>query len=523
MRVAFHSPRFPQASVSSIFTAELLRLLADTYEIDVFTGVTELCAKEGYRLLPAEQFSSYANTRDYAINLYHMWNDAHCEEVYHNVLQYSGVVVMHDLTLFDFHAQAFGARTAALLKEVRYCHPEYGEHEILDSLRGKVAADRLNLNMLRRVAENSLGLVADSRWGTEQLHKVTPRVPCYFVPLGAPVCSTEVNISSRRQLSLSDDNFVVVTLGGVSPFGCIIQLVRAFSELYSRDANARLLVVGPCSNVAYRGAVERTIRDLRLQEGVVLASHVPSSELDLYLQACDLVVNLDGQGAGGNSELVTRTFAFGKPIVVHDLPQFRDYDDLYCWRVPTEETAEGRRLVDILLRSARNRSDVRLRGKAAQTHVQRQADMSSIAQQYDTIIRDTVASKQNKVARKTEVVDPLIEVSGVNCIGDVTAASGLSVAARNTVEMLVEAKVPCSFVEHRFDFGRHDEVSPSIAMLSHEPIFPINILFYNIHEMESYVGSSEQKLTASKYTIGFWAWELKRAAFRIQTVHKQCR
>jgi glycosyltransferase involved in cell wall biosynthesis len=98
---------------------------------------------------------------------------------------------------------------------------------------------------------------------------------------------------------------------------------------------------------------------------------------------------------------------------------------------------------------------------------------------------------------------------GVNLIGDITCAIGLSTATRATLDALIASDLPVSYLELRYPFDRHD-VSMTPAQREHMRgnVYPLNLLFYNMHELSQLSDARLWALTRGKYTIGYWFWEL---------------
>ena len=98
---------------------------------------------------------------------------------------------------------------------------------------------------------------------------------------------------------------------------------------------------------------------------------------------------------------------------------------------------------------------------------------------------------------------------GVNFIGDLLNDSGLGEAGRKTLDAMLRHGLPVSRIDLPYDFYQtvrdHD---PAYSRLPTGSRFPINLLFYNLHQLASLDPGRLRELTQGKYTIGYWFWEL---------------
>jgi glycosyltransferase involved in cell wall biosynthesis len=100
---------------------------------------------------------------------------------------------------------------------------------------------------------------------------------------------------------------------------------------------------------------------------------------------------------------------------------------------------------------------------------------------------------------------------GVNVIGDLTVESGLGEATTSTLDAMLDYGIPASYTELRYHLDRRSWALPArYSALPRVPLYPSNLLFYNVHEMPGVIDGALARLTQGRYTVGVWAWELSR-------------
>lgn len=99
-------------------------------------------------------------------------------------------------------------------------------------------------------------------------------------------------------------------------------------------------------------------------------------------------------------------------------------------------------------------------------------------------------------------------ISGLNFIGDLHGSSGLCEAARNTLDAVIAAGIPTSHVELSYNDQRDLHVGSRYDHLQKNPVYPVNLVYYNINMFPRLSEPSLAQLTNGKYTGAFWVWEL---------------
>ena len=113
--------------------------------------------------------------------------------------------------------------------------------------------------------------------------------PIHVIPHGHYIGSYKNEISAeaaRAQFGFSASNLVFLFLGMIRPYKGVVEMVDAF-RLHT-ESNARLIITGMPINQEICNQVARSIEgDLRIR---FLPGHVADDDIQLYMNACDVVV-----------------------------------------------------------------------------------------------------------------------------------------------------------------------------------------------------------------------------------------
>ena len=119
--------------------------------------------------------------------------------------------------------------------------------------------------------------------------------------------------AARRELSLSEDEFVLVTACRLARWKRIDRAINAVALLKGRGVAAKLLIVGDGEE---RDALERHARSLGVSESIVFVGSVPQPDVQRYLWAADVFLSVSELSNVGNPLL--EAMQAGRCIVTID-------------------------------------------------------------------------------------------------------------------------------------------------------------------------------------------------------------
>ncbi|HSS79008.1 MAG TPA: glycosyltransferase family 4 protein [Thermoanaerobaculia bacterium] len=398
MRVAFFSPLPPMKSGIADYSAELLPNLAEECEV-------ELIVDEGFRPDPAlaARFPVHGHRAlprlmeqgRFDVVLYQLGNNADYHAgIYRTLLQYPGVVVLHEFVLHHLVRELTleASRPDLYVDELRYAYGRTGEAAARRCLATGVSLDLWSYPLFERVVDASLGIIVHNRFTRDRVLASRPLARIATVPhhlslkfpgggelAGGPE-------AARAALGIDAGDFVVATYGFMTPAKRPAVLLRAFARLRQQIPRARLLIVG---EVSRHFDFER-IFTAELRQGVTITGRLDLDRFLLYMQACDVAVNLRHPTGGETSGTVIRLLGMGKPLIVNNSGAFAEYPDDCCAKVDLDDTEEEL-LLKYLLTLATDESLRRRMGENARRHMAMHHTLAGSARGYADFLRETIA------------------------------------------------------------------------------------------------------------------------------------
>jgi glycosyltransferase involved in cell wall biosynthesis len=417
MRVAYYSPLPPMRSGIADYSAELLPHLAAECEV-------ELVVDEGFRPDPelARRFPVHGHHALPALLeqgrfdavLYQLGNnrDYHAA-IYRTLLEHPGVVMLHefvlhhlvrDLTLYAGDPQAY-------VGALRYAYGRTGEAMARRSVATGVPLDPWSYPLFERVVDASRGLIVHNGFTRDRVLAGRPlaRVAVVSHPLSLDTPPVPAPEEARAALGIDPETFAVATFGFVTAAKRPGVLLRAFARLRREMPHARLLIVG---EISPHYDFDRVFTP-ELRAGVTVTGRLDLDHFLLYMQACDVAVNLRHPTAGETSGTVVRLLGLSKPLIVNDTGAFAEIPDDCCAKVELDDTEEDL-LFDYLRRLANDPPLRRRLGENAHRHAVTHHSPASAARGYAEFLQATVAGG----AQPFRAAPPLAPYSEADLLSD---------------------------------------------------------------------------------------------------------
>jgi glycosyltransferase involved in cell wall biosynthesis len=513
-RIAWWSPLPPQASGIADYSFSLLEPLASRFEI---TAVVSPRSRDEVR---APDLVDVIDARDYDasrfdLDVYHFGNDFGFHGYMHTpVLRRPGLMVLHDPSLVDFYVGLCGGWNSALYhEEIRINRPDDSADFKPDRNQRWENRNRLELLLSKRLIESSLCTVVHSAWAKGELSLRSPTARLEHVWLGSyPVVAEHP----------SGDHLTFTVLGGIARHKRLIEVLSAFRELRDRgDLAVRLIIAGRVDDPGYLEEVLDFIAANQMRQMVEVLTHLSGEEFDQVVRECDVVVALRWPTAGETSSVVMRAFGAAKVVVASDVPQNRDFDRQFCLLVSVNPEDERGELVAAIEYLAEDPTRARSAGEAAREFVRREASFDAVAERYARLIDEIADTRvENKRRQPGTIGDDSRELprsypTGVNAIGNWSAATGLAEAGRRAVGALLGAGVAVS--SENFETGvlsAPHRTSEQLTAPFLGRCYDTDLYFLNIHEMSLVSDEYLEDEPRNRYRIGSWFWELPNVPAR---------
>ena len=501
--VGFWSPLPPQPSGIADYSYSILSELAKTFDVtavvdDEFSSVVPGKVRRRLQVPEGVAVANHATTKSnqFDCNIYQMGNNATFHSYMHDrVLEDPGLLVLHDPSLFDFYVGLCGGESSpSLREEVRL--DLRTTNATIPKLRvdGNDEVDRLALLMSRRLVDASLMTVVHSDWAVDAISRRSPEsiIERIYQP---------ADVLRRPETARGFTTFGI--LGGINLHKRVLQALEAFAVVHREFENARLILAGRIDAPELVDSIAAWISGSGASSAVDIRYDVAADDFDRLLLECDVLIALRWPTAGETSAPMMRAFGAAMPVITTDVPQFREFDDSYCWKVPIGASAERRGLVEAMRNALQYPDTVRAAGRAAQSFVEDNATNAIAASHYARAIASCLQLRGRAVAGRRSP-----SVPAANAIGCWSATTGVGEAARRAVLAMSNAGVAIALTDVAIDVPTDaNRIPAGIVSLPKGRPAPIDISFLNVNELHG-VPDEFLRPEPGRYLVAYWYWEL---------------
>ncbi len=382
-RIAFFGPLNPVPSGISDYDEELLPLLRQQYDVDVFFN-KEIKKENAY---PHGDFLIRNRRNPYDLTLYQIGNSLLHEIMYGYLFQFPGAVVFHDLCLH--HSRAKMLLMRGLFEdyndEALAAHPE--EPLVAKLVSGGMGGDLLlySFPFVRLIAENAFAVGAHTDWAVQELTKFT--TAAIKIPMA-------VDVSMESKHHPSSDEIMIASFGLVTPEKRISWVLNVVQELRYFYSNIRYVIVG---EVPPHYDVADEIKSRNLEDIVQITGRTSREEFHQWMSRADIIVNLRYPSAREMSATLLRAMALGKPVLMSRLLHLQEIPDDAVIRVrPDHEQADIFHNIWQLIESRSLREKI---GRKAQEYIQNHHRADQMLQKYTQLI-ETALERKSKFKPK---------------------------------------------------------------------------------------------------------------------------
>jgi glycosyltransferase involved in cell wall biosynthesis len=417
-RLAFLSPLPPAATGIADYSADVLALIADRYELDVFHDQSEVERRrlpETCSIMRSSEFLACHAERPYDLAIYQMGNAPAHAFVYPLLPRVPGLLVLHDLVLHHARALMFldsqavrayardpasaslrdraRASIAGYEAEISYAYPAQAGR-LAETHLGTVGALLPYAYPLFRIPVESARVTAvHNEFMAEAISEDVPEARVLTIPMAAeavPVQAEDV-AACRERYGIAPDDFVVGSFGFLTSEKRVETVARAVARAAVHQPRLRLLLVGPVPDNAM---LHSLLEKLNVEKRTVVTGRVPFEELPAHMEAADLVVHLRYPTARETSAALLRVLAQGRPTVISDLAHQDEFPpDAVVRADVTDEEGEVTRAV--LRLAARPDLRQRLRDRARR-FVQDRHSPARCREAYESAIEQTAVAPDPK-------------------------------------------------------------------------------------------------------------------------------
>ena len=313
--------------------------------------------------------------------------------------RYSGVVSLHDLSLlylYELSSPRLEPILSGMQQQSRTLGTVYGRQWKENRL--KTEANYVLFDMVGEILSLADGIIVHSHYALNKLRATygadaTSRVA--VIPHFAPQLKVTSAQEARQRLALPADAAIILTSGFATRAKRFDWLLEALETLLQRGVRFQWIHAGEERPTEFplRDALQR--RPL-LKEVSTITGYVSESDLDAYIAAADLVVNLRFPSVGESSGTLARAFSAGRCCIVNDTAAYAEIPREAVVHIPLLDTVPA--LVQAMEALLRDDSLRAMFGERAQRLAENGLAVKSVARQYADVIDGAYAARTSKAA-----------------------------------------------------------------------------------------------------------------------------
>jgi len=391
LKLAYISPIPPEKSGIADYSAELLPELSRYYDIDIIVDQETITDDWINANCPVRQVSWFkTHAHQYDRVLYHFGNSLYHQHMFDLLVEFPGIVVLHDFYL--------GHGIAEVEIDSQKMNPPYWSRELHHAHGYSAVQERFHTKDIGDIAfkypcnlsvlQQAIGVLVHSqfacqlaeRWYGKGWSENWGIVPMLRVP-----AISSNRIAARQLLGLEDNIFVVCSFGMMGSSKQNHRLLDAWlASTLPQDQQTLLIFVGECAQNAYSNQVIETINTSGLSAQIHITGWTDSVTFRHYLAAADLAVQLRCQSRGETSAAVLDCLNYGIPTIVNACGSMAELPPDAVWMLPEDFTdAELTQAIEVLWKDSEKRQTL---GERARKFIHTHHSPHDCADQYATFI-----------------------------------------------------------------------------------------------------------------------------------------
>ena len=314
--------------------------------------------------------------------------------------RHRGLVSLHDLSLlylYELSTPRLEPLLAGMQSQDSALGTVFGRQ--WKDHRLKTASNYVLFDMVGEVLSLADGVIVHSQFGLNKLRAIygaKAMSRATVIPHFAPRLKVTSPLEARKQLGLSADELIVLTSGFATRAKRFDWLIEALDTLLERGTSLRWIHAGEERPTEFH--MQQAIdKRPRLREASTITGYVSEDDLDAYIAAADLVVNLRFPSVGESSGTLARALSAGRCCIVNDTAAYAEIPREAVVHLPILDTVPALvRAMEALLGD----SDLRaMFGERARAYALSALALEGVAKQYSDFIDSMHASKTRRANR----------------------------------------------------------------------------------------------------------------------------
>ena len=354
-RVAWLSPLPPQRSGIANYSYWLVKGLGPYVDIDLYCDgpeiVTEL--KNEFEVYPLGAYQS--RRQQYDETIYHLGNNSlFHREIYKLAWNFPASIVLHDYNLSAFLHDAFYLKPDWRLYEEALVNSNgHSGDKKPPGFIPRLRRHGGTVPMSDAIVNRSRKVVVHHRWVKEQFSDAGH---IHVIPMFAkrnPEPAPEQIRAFKKKLQIDERNFVITCLGFVNTNKLPQLQVDVTRRLLAQGYPVHLLLAGETAPEVKR--LQSEVEAGEHRGNITFTGYLDDTDYFSALSCSDVIINLRNPSMGEGSLTLMQALAAGKPAIISDLNQYREFPDSVCWKV-THDQNETQLLYEYLTFLLSNRN-----------------------------------------------------------------------------------------------------------------------------------------------------------------------
>jgi glycosyltransferase involved in cell wall biosynthesis len=388
-RIALWSSMPPLDCGIADYTAELGDALAATHEVDVYTDGSYTPSPRAAPNIHFRHVSDFDSAEPGLIDsIFQLQAREYQAFLYPEIIAHGGTIMLHDISL--------GAGFYVLARQLRR-YSEFERHML--AVEGQEAVRDLGAALARsggvlgeQALKDVFGRHRLLRWAVGGGNRVLTHTDALARELLRHYPEARVRVVRqgygdrlplarhlplalwRQRLGVGAAALVVGVFGIVGRNKRIEHAISAFERLWKKYPSSVLVIVGRTYDFAYGEALKKQIDASPASARIVISDYAPPDVFHALMALCDVLVNLRWPPLGGLSAVLLRGLVAGKPVIVSDIPDWRDAGGEACLRVAPDD-AEVETIAGHLLRLAEDPGERARLGRVARAWFLKEATL----------------------------------------------------------------------------------------------------------------------------------------------------
>jgi glycosyltransferase involved in cell wall biosynthesis len=340
MNIAIVTPWPKQETGIANYVHKLLPALVKYFDVDIFVDncidkKSTWVKNEWGGLYPIAELEKRNEMYDHII--YQFGNNADYHSgIYKAVLKYRGIGEVHDyyLQAFFYHSYFLKGDVKTYENALELAYGAEGKEQYARTAERNISPNEITYPMAHVFPQICDAVIFHNHWSCMQMNEtdniyVIPHASFEKETIGSEErLKTETRI--RERIHWQEGEFLVGCFGFVNKNKRPEQLLSAIKSLIDKGYKIRIAFFGKLNYEPLKDILaEKKLKDI-----VAVTGYLDKQEYDVALSLCDLIVNLRYPSMGESSGTLCESFQYGKPVLVSDINQYKEFPDEVCWKVP---------------------------------------------------------------------------------------------------------------------------------------------------------------------------------------------